>query len=160
MRSFCRKTHVHKIPRFGFFFFFGGGGSVDFIFYGREDFSDSGQEKAPKIWRVTGRESGSPELLESPRTSPEVSRTSPEVFGDFPGSSLTVELNSNPEVPRKFPRLPRKFPGLPRKFPGLPRRSAVSLGSLTPSSDSQKLSANVVQVVFRLCLQKPWPSTE
>ena len=78
-----------------------------------------------QIWRVTGRESGSPELLESPRTSP-------EVFGDFPWSSLTVELNSNPEVPRKFPRLPRKFPGLPRKFPELPRRSAVSLGSLTP----------------------------
>ena len=94
------------------------------------------------MWRVAGRESGSPELLESPRTSPEVSRTSPEVFGDFPGSSLTVELNSNPEVPRKFPRLPRKFPGLPRKFPGLPRRSAVSLGSLTRSSDSQKLSLN------------------
>ena len=93
-----------------------------------------------QIWRVTGRESGSPELLESPRTSPEVPRTSPEVLGDFPGSSLTVELNSNPEVPRKFPRLPRKFPGLPRKFPGLPWRSAVSLGSLTPSSDSQKLS--------------------
>ena len=93
-----------------------------------------------QIWRVTGRESGSPELLESPRTSPEVPRTSPEVFGDFPGSSLTVELNSNPEVPRKFPRLPRKFPALPRKFPRLPRRSAISLGSLTPSSDSQKLS--------------------
>ena len=93
-----------------------------------------------QIWRVTGRESGSPELLESPRTSPEVSRTSPEVFGDFHGSPLTVELDSNPEVPRKFPRLPRKFPGLARKFPGLPRRSAVSLGSLTPSSDSQKLS--------------------
>ena len=48
---------------------------------------------------------------ESPRTSPEVSRTSPEVFGHFAGSSLTVELNSNPEVPRKFPRLPWKFPG-------------------------------------------------
>ena len=39
MRSFCRKTHVHKIPRFwgGFV----GGGSADFIFYGREGFSDS-----------------------------------------------------------------------------------------------------------------------
>ena len=33
--------------------------------------------------------------------------------GDFPGSSLTVELNSNPEVPRKFPKLPRKFPDFP-----------------------------------------------
>ena len=61
-------------------------------------------------------------------------------FGDFPGSSLAVELNSNPGDPQKFPRLPRKFPGLPRKFPGLPRRSALSLGSLTPSPDSQKLS--------------------
>ena len=33
MRSFCRKTHVHKIPRFrgaGL----GGGGSADFIFMG------------------------------------------------------------------------------------------------------------------------------
>ena len=95
-----------------------------------------------QIWRVTGRESSSPKLLESPRTSPEVPRTSPEAFGDFPGSSLTAELNSNPEVPRKLPRRPRKFPGLPRKFPGLPQRSAVSLGSLTPSSDSHKLSLN------------------
>ena len=49
-------------------------------------------------------------------------------------------LSGPREVPRKFPRLPRKCPGLPRKFPGLPRRSAVSLGSLTPSPDSQKLS--------------------
>ena len=32
-----------------------------------------------EIWRVAGRESGSPELLESPRTSPGVPRTSPEV---------------------------------------------------------------------------------
>ena len=51
-----------------------------------------------------------------PRKFPELPR---KFFGDFPGSSLslTVELNSNPEVPRKFPRLLRKFPGLPRKFP-------------------------------------------
>ena len=86
-----------------------------------------------QIWRVAGRESGSPELLGSPWTSPEVPRTSPEVFGDFPGSSLTVELNSNPEVPRKFPKPPRKF----RDFPG---GQPLSLGSLTPSPDSQKLS--------------------
>ena len=90
-------------------------------------------------WRVAGRESGSPELLGSPRTSPEVPRTSPEVFGDFPGSSLTVELTGNPEVPRKFPKLPRKFPKLPRKFRDFPGGRALSLGSLTPSPDSQKL---------------------
>ena len=42
MRSFCRKTHVHKIPRFrgGFF----GGGECRFYFYGRADFSDSHQQ--------------------------------------------------------------------------------------------------------------------
>ena len=35
--SFCRKTHVHKIPRFlgGFL---GGGGSADFIFMGARVF--------------------------------------------------------------------------------------------------------------------------
>ena len=37
MRPFCRKRHVHKIPRFrggGYFGLFGGGGSADFIFMG------------------------------------------------------------------------------------------------------------------------------
>ena len=39
MRSFCRKTYVHKIPRFGaggVFWVWGGGrgGSADFIFMG------------------------------------------------------------------------------------------------------------------------------
>ena len=58
-------------------------------------------------------------------------------FGDFSGSSLTVELNSNPEVPLKFPRLPQKFPGRPRKFPG---GQPLPLGSLIPSPDSLKLS--------------------
>ena len=60
-----------------------------------------------------------------PRKFPKLPR---KFFGDFPGSSLTVEPNSNPGVPRKFPRLPRKFPGLSRKFPGLPRRSAPFFG--------------------------------
>ena len=32
MRSFCRSTHVHKIPRFG------GGGSADFMFMGARIF--------------------------------------------------------------------------------------------------------------------------
>ena len=49
--------------------------------------------------------------------------TSWKFFGDFPGSSLTAELNSNPG----------DFPG------GQP----LSLGSLTPSPDSQKLSLKI-----------------
>ena len=89
--------------------------------------SPRASQATPSFWKVPGL----------PRKFPKLPR---KFFGDFPGSSLTVELNSNPGVPRKFPRLPRKFPGLPRKFPGLPRRSALSLGSLTPSPDSQKLS--------------------
>ena len=93
-----------------------------------------------QIWRVAGRESSSPELLGSPRTSPKFPGLPRKFFGDFPGSSLTVELSSNPEVPRKFPTLPRKFPKLPRKFPDFPGGQPLSLGSLTPSPDSQKLS--------------------
>ena len=43
MPSFCRKTHVHKIPRFsgggGYFVIWGeGGGSADFIFMGARNF--------------------------------------------------------------------------------------------------------------------------
>ena len=86
-----------------------------------------GSRATPSFWEVPGL----------PRKFPKLPR---KFFGDFPRSSLTVELYTNPEVPRKFPGLPRKFPRLPRKFPGLPRRSALSLGSLTPSPDSQKLS--------------------
>ena len=45
MLSFCRKTHVHKIPRFrgGGILVFGGWGREigRFYFYGRGDFSDN-----------------------------------------------------------------------------------------------------------------------
>ena len=44
LRSFCKKTHVHKIPRFrgggGILGFGGGGGKCRFYFYGRKDFAD------------------------------------------------------------------------------------------------------------------------
>ena len=46
MRSFCRKTCVHKIPRFrrgGYFGFGGGGGSADFIFMGAGIFLSKAQ---------------------------------------------------------------------------------------------------------------------
>ena len=60
------------------------------------------------LWRVAGRQSGSPELLESPWASPEVPELPRKFPSDFPGSSLTVESSSNPDVPRKFPG---DFPG-------------------------------------------------
>ena len=74
-----------------------------------------GSRAPPSFWEV-------PRL---PRKFPQLPR---KFFGDFPGGSLTVELSSNPGVPRKFPGLPRKFPKLPRKFPKLPRRSAPFSG--------------------------------
>ena len=91
--------------------------------------SVEGSQAPPSFWEV-------PRL---PRKFPELPR---KFFGDFPGGSLTVELSSNPGVPRKFPGLPRKFPKLPRKFADFPGGQPLSLGSLTPSPDSQKLSLN------------------
>ena len=100
-----------------------------------------GSQAPPSFWEVPG---SSPELLP------------PEVFRwPSPGSSLTVELNKKlPEVPWKFPwKFPKSSPNFPGSFPNFPRSSPkvpqtspdfpggqpLSLGSLTPSPDSQKL---------------------
>ena len=74
-----------------------------------------------KFGRVAGRESSSPGLLGSLRTSPEVPQTSPEVPQTSP------ELNSNPgspEVSQTSPEVPETSP----EVPGLPRRSAPFSG--------------------------------
>ena len=48
MRPFCRKSHVHKIPRFrGGVFWVWGGGECQFHFYGRADFSEN--LRSPRI---------------------------------------------------------------------------------------------------------------
>ena len=66
-----------------------------------------GSQAPPSFWEVPGL----------PRKFPELPR---KFFGDFPGSSLMiVELNSNPEVPRKFPKPPGSSPN----FPGSSRTS-------------------------------------
>ena len=77
-----------------------------------------GGSQAPSFWKVPGR------------TFPGVPSTSAEVPRDFPGSSVTVELNSNAEFPQKFARLPWKFPGLPQRsapFSGKRLNSQASL---------------------------------
>ena len=99
-----------------------------------------GSQAPPSFWEVPGLPQEFPELPW-------------KFFGDFPGSSLTVELNSNPEVPRKFPGLPRKFRKLPRKFPDFPGGQPLSLGSLTPPPDSQKLSLIDGMLAGLLCLR-------
>ena len=63
-----------------------------------------GESRAPSsFWKVPGLPQKFPEL---PQVLPRVPRKS---------LRLTVELNSNPEVPWKFPRLPWKFPELPQR---------------------------------------------
>ena len=58
-------------------------------------------------------------------------------FGDFPGSSLTVELSSNPGFPGSFPDFPGSSPDFPGSSPDFPGGQPLSLGSLTPSPDSK-----------------------
>ena len=94
-----------------------------------------GSQAPPSFWKVPGL----------PRKFAKLPRN---FFGDFPRSSLTVELNSNPEVPRKFPRLPRKFPKLPRKFPGLPRRSAPFSGKPDALSWLTKTFSDCLEGLF------------
>ena len=88
-----------------------------------------GSQAPPSFWEVPG-----------------LPRKFRALFGDLPGSSLTVKLNSNAEVPRKFTKLPGKFPKLPRKFRDFPGGQPLSLGSLTPSPDSQELSLSSIAV--------------
>ena len=91
-----------------------------------------------RLPRASGKSPGLPRKF--PELPRKFSATSPEVLSLW--NWIAIQ-----RFPGKFPRLPRQFLGLPRKFPGLPRRSAVSLGSLTPSSDSQKLSLSIAPSV-------------
>ena len=86
-----------------------------------------GSQAPPSFWEVPGLPRKFPEL---PR---KFSATSPEVLSLWNLAAIS-------EFPRKFPKLPRKFPKLPRKFQDFPGGQPLSLGSLTPSPDSQKLS--------------------
>ena len=67
-----------------------------------------------QIWRVAGRESGYPELLGSPRTSPEVPQTSPEVFRRLPRKfshcGTLQQSRGSPEVSQTSPEVPRTSP--------------------------------------------------
>ena len=111
----------------------GSGSEINWVEGFGDKFGESlgGGQAPPSFWKVPGL----------PRKFPKLPR---KFFGKFPGGSRTMELNSNPGVPRKFPRLPGEFPGLPRKFFGkFPGGQPLSLGSLTPSPDPQRFSLRV-----------------
>ena len=61
-----------------------------------------------------GRQTSS-ELVETPWISQKFPQPSQKCPGNFPGTPLTVDSKSNPEVPRKFPRLPQKSLAPPQK---------------------------------------------
>ena len=86
-----------------------------------------GSQASPSFWKVPGL----------PRKFPKLPR---KFFGDFPRSSLTVELICNPGVPGSFPDFPGSSPDFPGSSLDFPRGQPLSLGSLTPFADSQKLS--------------------
>ena len=70
MRSFCRKTCVHKIPRFGgggVFWVWGGGGSADFIFMGARIFLNYGRAVDCKNMFERNRRLTPPDLLGVPK---------------------------------------------------------------------------------------------
>ena len=86
-----------------------------------------GSQAPPSFWETPGL----------PRKFPELPR---KFFGDFPGRSLTVELNSNQRFPGSFPDFPGSSPDFPGSSPDFAGGQPLSLRSLTPSLDSQKLS--------------------
>ena len=71
--------------------------------------------------RVAGRGSGYPELLGSPRTSPEVPQISPEVFRRLPRKfshcGTLQQSRGSPEVSQSSPEVPRTSPEVSRTSP-------------------------------------------
>ena len=86
--------------------------------------NESHESLGDKVGESLGGSQGPPSFWKVPGLPQKFHKLSRKFFGHFPGSSLTVELDSNPGVPWNFPRVPGKFPGLPQKFPGVRTRSA------------------------------------
>ena len=78
-----------------------------------------GSQAPPSFWKVPGLPWKFPQLPQ-------------KFFGDFPGSSLTVELNSNPGVPGSFPDFPGSFPNFPGGFPDFPGGQPLCLEARHP----------------------------
>ena len=84
-----------------------------------------------------------------PRKFPELplgsfSVTSPEVLSLWNLTAIQRFPGSFPDFPGSLPDFPGSLPDFPGSLPDFPRGRPLSLGSLTPSPDSQKLSLNRV----------------
>ena len=73
-----------------------------------------------------------------------VEATSPEVL-------LLWNLTVIHGFPGSSPDFPGSSPDFPGSFPDFPRGQPLSLGSLTPSPDSQKLSLTLELFFFLVC---------
>ena len=94
-----------------------------------------------KFGESLGGKSGFLELLESPRTSLEVPPNFPGSFSAASPEVLSLwNLTAIQRFPGSFPNFPRSSPNFPASSPDFPGGQSLSLGSLTPSPDSQKLS--------------------
>ena len=87
-------------------------------------------------WEGVRLSRASGKSLDFPRSSPNFpgsfSATSPEVLSLW-------NLTAIQGFPGSFPDFPASSPDFPGSFPDFPRGQPLSLGSLTPSLDSQKL---------------------
>ena len=93
------------------------------------------------------------EGIRLPRTSgksPNFPGSSPNFWGSSSATSPEVLSLWNLTAIQGFPGGFPDFPDVPRRFRGLPRRSAPSLGSLTPSPDSQKLFLRAQRAVWQI----------
>ena len=161
MRSFCRKTHVHKIPRFGGGGGVWGGGEVPILFYGREDFSDL---SPPKRDSQEGVQFGSPETIRENQTI----RANLWIDSHESGHLCFRQLNSESQVlgqqkgvtsicsdfPVSFPFVPiafRLFWNLFRFLPNCFQNKWENQGSpLLPTLASQKSAIEEKSLRFQI----------
>ena len=109
MRSFCRKTYVHKIPRFrgaGGILGLGGGGKCRFYFYGRRDFSDLQRSLGPEMLKRFQKCLMGPS---SPRTPKSLENGEKLTYHPFWGSPLFYKAPPRQFQPPKCKLTPSKI---------------------------------------------------
>ena len=86
-----------------------------------------GSQAPPSLWEAPGL------ARKFPKPPGSFSATSPEVLSLWNRTAIQG-------LPGSFPDFPGSSPDFPGSFPDFPGGQRLSLGSLTPSPDSQKLS--------------------
>ena len=110
----------------------------------------------PESWRQVGESLGGsqapPSLWKVPGLPRSFLATSPEVLSLW-------NLAAIQRFPGSFPDFPGSSPDFPGSFPDFPGGRPLSLGSLTPSPDSQKLSQAAILITTTTTTRNPIPAT-